>query len=803
MLRAAGDLAGARAAFEEATRLFTSIHDVRGMAETHRSLGLVAWAQGRSKDVRAEYHAAADLYAEAGDVLQQAQSLRSMTFDRDMTDDDAIAILSRAWGLIAPLKQSRTEGLILHQWGDRLALAGNFGECLEKLERAAPLLDQAGTPLEISYLATSLGRTYRQHGLPERALPFYEKALRISEQSGDQGAIAQALSALSFGYTALGRTAEALDLSVRGLEAARKSGNRAALYALIVRVSAAQIDVRRYADARTVLEEGLSAAGDPAMKQEEVSLRLKLSEALLGLGRGEDAGIEADHAMDLAERKDSPAVLFDAFKWRAYLRSRRHDPEGALEDSRRAIAHIERLRSSLPPRDFLKQGFGDVHRELFELAIEIRVATGDANGSLEMAEQARARAFQDLLAARDLSPSAGRSEGVPPSGASVEAPSLVEMKSVVGRIGSPLLEYWVAPRATYVWVVVPDGHVEARRIEVEATRMEALARAVSAGPVGTVSRGDVEAVVPEGRSPMTVHNRRLKELYDLLLKPVESVLRAQNATRLTIVPHGPLFRVSFAALRDDRGRYLIEKYELHYTPAVGVLRFTEKNLQKMPVRSALFVADPDLGSARIGEKFASLTGARLEVADAAKRFGPLAETLIGAAATEWRVRSDVGGRDVLHFATHAVLSDLDPLESYLALASTGASSDQDGRLTAAEIYSLDLQAELVILSACRSGAGKVTGDGMIGLSRGFFYAGAPSVLATLWDLADEPARFMIGAFYRHWRGGEGKAAALRASQIELIRALRAGRIAAPTPFGPAKLAEDPSLWASFVLLGEP
>jgi CHAT domain-containing protein len=77
------------------------------------------------------------------------------------------------------------------------------------------------------------------------------------------------------------------------------------------------------------------------------------------------------------------------------------------------------------------------------------------------------------------------------------------------------------------------------------------------------------------------------------------------------------------------------------------------------------------------------------------------------------------------------------------------------------------------------------------------------VLATLWDLADEPAQFLMHRFYTHWLRGGTKAAALRAAQLDLIRALRAGAITAKTPFGATKLTERPALWASFVLLGEP
>ena len=146
------------------------------------------------------------------------------------------------------------------------------------------------------------------------------------------------------------------------------------------------------------------------------------------------------------------------------------------------------------------------------------------------------------------------------------------------------------------------------------------------------------------------------------------------------------------------------------------------------------------------------------------------------------------------------MRDADPLSSFLAL---GAGRDDDGKLTAEKIYGLKLDADLVVLSACRSGDGLVTGDGIAGLARAFFYAGAPSLIVSLWDVADAPTSRLVPAFYREWLRGAGKARALRAAQLELIRELRAGHVKVATPAGEIVVPEDPAFWAGFILLGEP
>jgi CHAT domain-containing protein len=143
------------------------------------------------------------------------------------------------------------------------------------------------------------------------------------------------------------------------------------------------------------------------------------------------------------------------------------------------------------------------------------------------------------------------------------------------------------------------------------------------------------------------------------------------------------------------------------------------------------------------------------------------------------------------------------MDSFLVLSAGDQSLPGSGRLTVREIYGMDLQTDLVVLSACRTGLGKLSGDGMVGLTRAFFYAGAPSVMATLWDVADEPTSQLISSFYSSLQKDHDKSRALQTAQLRLMRALRAGQVHVDTPVGPVTLPEDPVFWAGFVLQGEP
>jgi len=729
------------------------------------------------------------------------------------------------------------EARALHSFGDYLFNRGAYIESLPKLEAAGALFAETGRQIELGTVYNSLGRLYRAHGRVDAALDYQLKALAIHEKTSSPFNHLQSLNAVAATYQNLEDYAKARVYYERALALADQTGSPRVRDLLRAGLASSLTAEGDYPQAASILE-GVIARNLDAYPR--IRLR-ELAEAYTGMGRYEDAMTAAERATQgCGTREDLDCVR--GLDRRAAVHAALGQEDAALADLQAAMTMVETVRGRLVPADFLKQQFSLAQGELYTRAIALQTRAGRNADALMTAELARSRAFVDLLASRDLPfPSTAGGAGIGTreaspaidglpivlrgggtgaagaattrgeqlsSHASVPAASDDELIAVARRLRTTLVAYWVAADRLFIWVVSGDGTVRASQVRVRMSKLQDLVRAATPlvdNRAGS-SRDGRSALPARGESSAPLQSgevRPWRELYDVLLKPVRAMLPRPPGALLTIVPHGPLTSLPFAGLQDERGRYLLEDYTLHYAPGGAVLQFTAAR-RRADSRQGRFllVADPvppTLSS--LDWPLPRLPGARAEsraIASLVPR--QRVASLEDAAAGERAVRNAVGGKSVLHFATHAIVRDDDPFSSFLAV---GRSGEDDGLLTAGEIYGLRLDADLVVLSACRSGSGRVIGDGVATFARAFIYAGTPSVVASLWEVADEPTNRMLPQFYRAWLGGASKARALRAAQLRLLSELRTGTLRIDTPAGRVSLPEHPVFWAGFVLIGEP
>lgn len=781
-----------------ALAIVESLSDHFNIGRIANSIGAAYHYLGQREDAARAYRQAISAFGQAQAYVQQADTLINLALVQGKTEDGREP-LSVAAEIGRRIGNKTVEARALHALGDRLFISGDFGNAMEHLERAERLYTEAGATGELAGVYTSMGRLHRHHGLYDEAISYFEKALAIDKKSGNAASIVQSTNALAVAYDNAGNDERAGELYAQALTLARQTDAPRLIRFMLGNYAGYLIGRGLYAEAVPLLEEVLRGPADV-----NTSVRhAQLGTAYASLGRFAEAEQQFQLGIEQARRNNRMDLLPSALYRRAVARARHGEHEKALADLREVTSLIEERRSKLVPTDFMKQGFARTVQGTYSLHIYLLARSGDSRQALDTSEMARSRAFLDLLATRDSSENpvaAPSASGGLTSLASATPHRSDQVAATAARLHAHILSYWTSEDTVFIWVIRPDGRVEARSSAVNLQRLARLVRLTQspAQGVSLAASGQSSALA----QPAAPQHQAWRELYDLLIRPVRSLLPASG--RLTIVPHGPLLRLSFAALQNEKGRYLIEDFTLHYSPSATLLEFTARRAARNSSRFPfLIVADPLIPPAsRRDRNFSPLPGAR-EEGRAIARLLPEAQSvqLDGPRATKSAVLGAMPGKAVVHLATHSLVRDDAPFDSFIALARGDENSD--GRLYAREVYSLGLQAQLVVLSSCRSGAGEVTGDGIASLARAFFYAGSPSLIVTLWDIADQPAGRLLPEFYRAWLDGRDKSQALRAAQLRLLRDLRAGRVKVKTPAGEFSVPENPAFWASFILLGEP
>lgn len=379
------------------------------------------------------------------------------------------------------------------------------------------------------------------------------------------------------------------------------------------------------------------------------------------------------------------------------------------------------------------------------------------------------------------------------AGSTAEIASLVtapivtadELRAAAKDRNATLVEWSIHGDRLLTYVVRPDGRIDVRKIDMRGQDLEDLVRKARTGLGASVGLDPTRGPKTWGPTPLKAVEARqaFRALYTALVQPIEDLLPADPNATVIAVPHRSLMLLPMGALLAADESTWVDHASVSVVPSLGLLRYTAAKAKRAAKRGAMVVGNPAMPMWQ-GQQLQPLAGAEREAGDVAKALkGPGITLLIGAAASETALRGGLAGKRWLHLATHGVTRDDDPGQSFVALAADGKA---DGLLTMGEVLDLRLDADLVVLSACQTGLGKVSGDGVMGLGRAFLYAGTPRVVVSLWSVPDEPTALLMHTLYAGLRKGLPPAQALR-------QAMLATRVKYP---GPAQ-------WAAFELIGEP
>ncbi len=285
-----------------------------------------------------------------------------------------------------------------------------------------------------------------------------------------------------------------------------------------------------------------------------------------------------------------------------------------------------------------------------------------------------------------------------------------------------------------------------------------------------------------------------KELYRMLIEPLAKHLK--NRDNLIIVPDGVLWELPFQTLISAENKHLIEDFAISYAPSLSVLSEMSKAKTSTLPMNLLAFGNPFLNNATItiganrnrNLKLEPLPDAEKEVLKIGAFYGKNQSNLfIGKKATEEIFKSQGANFRSLHFATHAIADNENPMYSFLVF-SQGAGAKDDGILEAWEIMQLNLKADLTVLSACETGRGQIGGgEGIIGLSWAFFVAGVPTTVVSQWNVNSNSTSDLMVEFYRNLQQNPSKPKALQTATISMLK---------------NKKTNLPFYWAGFVLIGK-
>jgi CHAT domain-containing protein/Tfp pilus assembly protein PilF len=744
--REQGDTQRATGLLSDANEVWKTVGDSNGRGATLNNLGLLSWQTGQTRD-------ALHFYEEALTLLRRARHVRGAAYVQNN-----IALI--------------------------YASVGDYDKALAAFRQAIAMFVAVGDSLAAGRAWSARAKIELLRNDVPAAKRSIARALRLIEPTGDRRGLAEALNNLCQVKTASGESAAALDAGTRARALFIEIGDRRGEGLALHNTGLLRLQSSDSATGIAELEQALDRYRAAAARENEAAILYQLAICKRDSGELRGARTLLESSLDVLEslRAQAPGERFRA----AFLASRidyysvyidllmrmyeaRPDARlyaAAFQAAERARARVlvdvlrerqwEVVRDADP--GLIRRG-DQIHRQLTYLLEKIgRDATADQS----VARRDIEKLLDEMQTVRD------RIRVSSPRAALLFSPAIADVRTVQQELvdeETVLLEFSLGDPASYVFAVTSTA-AEVRKLPSRA-RIERLARAVS-------------EQFHRSEDP----RRTLARLAQVLLGPLKEDLRKR---RLLIAADGALHYVPFAALpHPGSGRVLLEDHEIISVPsATALIALGESRARRSVERGLAVIADPvyDSADSRIPadrrrsramrDSFARLVfSGRSAAAIAALAAPEKTLMLTGFDADKQKLtQTHLDAYQIVHFAVHGIVDELRPDLSGLVLSLAGRDGlPRDGYLRLIDVYNLQLRADLVVLSACRTSIGpEVRGEGLMALTRGFLHAGASALIASLWPVDDESASELMQQFYRRIFGPRRlrPAAALREAQLAI------------------------------------
>jgi CHAT domain-containing protein len=687
-------------------------------------------------------------------------------------------------------------------------LLGKYTQAIEYDQQWLTITRQIGDRQGEGQALGNLGSASMLLGKYPQAIEYQKQSLKVAHEMNNQQGECNALGSLGSAYDSLGDHIEAIKYHKRGLGIARGMiKDRESESAILINLGASYNLVGNYTEAIEHSQQGLKTAREIKHRLNEGKALGNLGIAHLSLGN-HAIGVEYEQqalkvAREIKDRK-SEGLALNALGAAFFSTSNLAMAEKNLFEG---IAIWESLRKEGSGNNDSNQiSIFEEQSNTYRILQQVLIAQNDPNTALEIAERGRARALVSLLMKKLATDSK--------TGAMDKShfPSTAQIQQTAKAQNATLVEYSIIydyfkidgkrqfhEAALYIWVIPPNGTITFRQVDLKPlwqnqhTQLADLVT-TSRSAIGVRSRAPATTTIFPSTFNPDNQKRNLQQLHKLLIAPIADLLPKDPNEQIIFIPQGELFLVPFPALQAANGKYLIENHTIRTAPAIQVLDLTRQQKQQQSTHpsnnTSLIVGNPIMPTitTTAGEtptKLDDLPNAKREAESIATLLRTTAQT--GDQARKATILKQLPTARRIHFATHGLLDDFKGLgiPGAIALAPDKTGELNDGLLTAGEIFDLKLSADLVVLSACNTGNGKITGDGVIGLSRSLISAGVPSVVVSLWSVPDSPTADLMTSFYRNLDTNPNKAQALRQAMLTTM-----------------KSRPNPIDWAAFTLIGE-
>ncbi len=640
----------------------------------------------------------------------------------------ALAKYHTALTLARAKGDKKNEGIALNNIAGIYVSLGQYPKALEYLQQSLAIRKELGDKQGEGDILNNIDGIYHYLGQYPKALEYYQQSLAISKKNGDKQGEGNTLSNIGVIYNYLGQYPKALEYYQQSLAIRKEVGDKQGEGTTLNNIGWTYQSLGQYPKALEYYQQSLPISKEIGNKKVEGSTLSNIGDTFL-----------AQKKPALAEKSLRAAIEI----WENIRDSRNNQGKGL--------------------RDSEKVSFADTVAQTYQLLQKALIEQNKSQAALEISERARARALIELLANKINTISSAAQSKLR------QAPNLSKIQQIAKQKNATLVQYSLIGDAIYIWVIAPNGKITFQQSKLPPkTKIKDLVIATRDSIGANRGRRSKD----DTKQPVTSD---LQQLHQLLIAPITKALPTDPNASVIFLPQNDLLIVPFAALQNPQGKYLIEQHTLTIAPSIQVLGLTNSSSTKTS-GTPLVVGNPIMPPLN-GEPLANLPGAERE----AQSIGEIikVQPLIGQAATKTEVIKRMQKANLIHLATHGFFIRV---EGELP----GAVALTNGFLTADEIFDMQLQADLVVLSACDTGRGDVTGDGVVGLSRSLVVAGVPSVIVSLWEVSDEATKVLMEEFYHQlWIKKLPKAQAMRQAMLKTKQEF-----------------ENPNFWAAFMLVGE-